>query len=75
MTWPDPIVIVSQCFELGIQRQYNPSPILALSFSTGFMTAVFNQAIGWFREARHEQLATAGDARYLAIRVVLRDIQ
>ncbi|MGB5086083.1 MAG: hypothetical protein WBO09_16120 [Methylocystis silviterrae] len=47
------------------------STILTLSFSTGFMTAVFTQAIGWVREARHEKLAAGRDARYLAIRLAV----
>ena len=47
------------------------STILTLAFSTGLLTAVFNQSIGWWREARHERLASARDARYLAIRLAV----
>jgi len=47
------------------------SAILTLAFSTGLLTAVFNQLIGWSREARHERLGTERDARYLAIRLAV----
>ncbi len=47
------------------------STILAFAFSTGLATAVFNQLIGWWREARHERQTTTRDARYLAIRLAV----
>jgi hypothetical protein len=45
--------------------------ILTLAFSTGPLTAVFNQVISWWREKRHEQQMTTRDARYLKIRLAV----
>lgn len=47
------------------------STILTLVFGTGLATAIFNQSIAWWRDARHERLATTRDARYLAIRLAV----
>ena len=46
----------------------NIGTILTLAFSTGLLTAIFNQGIGWVRDAQHERSATGRNARYLAIR-------
>jgi hypothetical protein len=45
--------------------------ILTLAFSTGLLTAVFNQSIGWWREAQHERRAAMRAAGYLAIRIAV----
>ena len=49
----------------------NIATILTLAFSTGLATAIFNQTIGWLRDARHERLVQARDACYLAIRLAV----
>jgi hypothetical protein len=47
------------------------STILATAFSTGLATAILNQAIGWWRDSRKDHVATAREARYLAIRLAV----
>jgi hypothetical protein len=47
------------------------STVLWIAVSTGLATAVFNQFIGWLREAMHDRASTKRDARYLAIRLAV----
>lgn len=49
----------------------NWTAVLAFAVSTGFVTAVFNQAIGWLRETAQSSRSTTRDARYLAIRLAV----
>lgn len=45
--------------------------ISKLAFSTGVVTAIVNQAVGWVRDWRKELTSSQRDARYLALRVAV----
>jgi hypothetical protein len=57
--------------QMAAQSLLSGWDVLTLAFSTGVVTAVLNNLLGWYRESKKERTTIIRDARYWAMQVAV----